>query len=115
MSRKLVRGPRSPTAEADPLKGFQCRFESDRGYFGSACFGQRGRTLRAMEHCSGSDRVAVELSLCEAMTVSAALRQYEPYWRATDPPDSVAEQLAHVREDVTAVIDKLRTAATTGD
>src|SRR5919206_3529034 len=27
-----ARHPRSPTAEADPLKGFQCRFESDRGY-----------------------------------------------------------------------------------
>jgi hypothetical protein len=65
-----------------------------------------------MEHCSPTERVAIELSLCEAMTVSAALRQYEPYWRASDPSDSVAEQLAHVREDVTAVIAKLRSAAT---
>ena len=44
--------------------------------------------------------------MCEAMTVSAALRQYEPGWRANDPPESLAEQLAHVREDVTGVIDK---------
>ena len=64
-----------------------------------------------MGHCSSGERVAIELSLCEAMTVSAALRQYEPYWRANDPPESVAEQLAHVREDVMAVIDKLRSAA----
>jgi len=25
--------PRSPTEEADPLKGSDCRFDSDRGYF----------------------------------------------------------------------------------
>jgi hypothetical protein len=64
-----------------------------------------------MEHCSATERVAIELSLCEAMTVSAALRQYEPYWRASEPSDSVAEQLAHVREDVMTVIAKLRCAA----
>lgn len=65
-----------------------------------------------MEHCSPTERVAIELSLCEAMTVSAALRQYEPYWRASEPSDIVAEQLAHVPEDVMAVIAKLRFAAT---
>ena len=52
------------------------------------------------------ERIAIELWLCEAMTVSAAPRQYEPGWRANDPPESLVEQLAHVREDVTGVIDR---------
>lgn len=68
-----------------------------------------------MGHCTPTERVAIELSLCEAMTVSAALRQYEPYWRENDPPDTVADQLAHVREDVNTVIAKLRTAASASD
>lgn len=68
-----------------------------------------------MGHCTPTERVAIEFSLCEAMTVSAALRQYEPYWRVNGPPDAVADQLAHVREDVNTVIAKLRTAASASD
>ena len=29
---RICRGPRSPMAETEDLKSFQCRFESDRGH-----------------------------------------------------------------------------------
>jgi hypothetical protein len=74
---------------------------------------ERERTIRAVPHSSPGERITVELSICEAMTVAAALRQYEPYWSVTDSAAVVADQLAHVREDITAVIAKLRSAAAT--
>ena len=64
-----------------------------------------------MGHSSPEHRLVLDLSLCEAMTVMAALRQYEPYWHDVDAPEGRGEQLAHVREDVMAVLDKLRSSA----
>jgi hypothetical protein len=64
-----------------------------------------------MGHSCPDERLSIELSLCEAMTISAALRQYEPYWHITDSPQAVAEQLEHIREDIVAVIRKLSSAA----
>lgn len=61
-----------------------------------------------------AQRLVVELSLPEAMTVSAALRQYEPYWSPRASPSAVAEQLAEIRQQITDVIAKLRLAAAAG-
>ncbi|WP_375492909.1 hypothetical protein [uncultured Jatrophihabitans sp.] len=57
------------------------------------------------------ERLVLELSVAEAMTVSAALRQYEPYWSANASPTAVFEQLETLRSHITSVIDKLRVAA----
>jgi hypothetical protein len=57
------------------------------------------------------DRVVLELSPREAMTVFLALRQYMPYWSSDLQLESVAEQLEDIRHDVDDVIGKLRSAA----
>lgn len=56
------------------------------------------------------DQVTVQLSLPEALTVLAALRQYMPYWcSAADA--TAAEQLEIARSHVDSVLAKLRAAA----
>jgi hypothetical protein len=59
------------------------------------------------------DQVVVQLTLPEALTVLAALRQYMPYW-STAADVSPAEQLQCRREEITSVIWKLRSAASPG-
>ena len=57
------------------------------------------------------EHVVVVLSVAEAMTVAAALRQYEPYWPARASPDEIVDRLATLRTHIGSVIDKLRVAA----
>ena len=58
-----------------------------------------------------ADRLFLELTPAEAMTVAAALRQYEPYWSGRADAAAVAQQLTDLREQITAVLAKLRAAA----
>jgi hypothetical protein len=55
--------------------------------------------------------VVVRLTPEEAMTVLAAVRQYEPYWPSTDAAEAVATRLRTVRLEVESVITKIRLAA----
>ena len=57
------------------------------------------------------DGLVLELTLAEAMTVAAALRQYEPYWSGQADAAAIARQLTELREQITAVLGKLRAAA----
>lgn len=58
-----------------------------------------------------ADALVLLLSPAEAMTVAAALRQYEPYWSPRVDADTLAAQLTDVREQITAVLARLRAAA----
>lgn len=60
---------------------------------------------------SEDDSVVVCLTPEEAMTVLAAVRQYEPYWPSTDPPEAVATRLRTVRMEIDSVIAKIRLGA----
>jgi hypothetical protein len=61
---------------------------------------------------SGSDaHLLIDLTPEEAMTVLAALRQYEPYWPSGESACDVAERLANLRESIMSVIGKIRAAA----
>lgn len=55
--------------------------------------------------------LALRLSPSEAMTVLAAVRQYEPYWSGSDDPQAVATKLHAIRSDVDSVVAKIRDAA----
>lgn len=60
---------------------------------------------------SEDDVVVVRLTPEEAMTVLAAVRQYEPYWPSTESKDAVATRLRTVRQEIESVIGKIRLAA----
>jgi hypothetical protein len=55
--------------------------------------------------------LTVRLTLAEAMTVLAAVRQYEPYWSPRDSAEVIAEQLRTLRLEIESVIAKVRVAA----
>lgn len=57
------------------------------------------------------DRITVRLTLSEALTVLAAVRQYEPFWSPNCTGETLATKLRAQREDVDAVIAKIRQAA----
>ncbi|MGI8417252.1 MAG: hypothetical protein ACR2P2_13825 [Nakamurella sp.] len=57
------------------------------------------------------DAIVVELSLAEAMTVAAAVRQYEPYWSPSLGQSAVVQELTDTRAQITSVLAKLRAAA----
>jgi hypothetical protein len=57
------------------------------------------------------DEVVLRLTAPEAMTVLAAVRQYEPYWPAGETPEAVGTRLGTVRSEVESVIAKIRSAA----
>lgn len=50
----------------------------------------------------------VTLTDHELTLVTAALRQYEPYWPASADPADIARVLAAIHADVDAVLAKLR-------
>ncbi len=60
---------------------------------------------------SEDDHVVVRLTAEEAMTVLAAVRQYEPYWPSTESAEAVATRLRTVRTEIESVIAKIRLAA----
>jgi hypothetical protein len=57
------------------------------------------------------ESVVVRLTPEEAMTVLAAVRQYEPYWPSAEPAEAVATRLRTVRMEIDSVITKIRLAA----
>ncbi len=64
-----------------------------------------------MARVSDGDHLLVELSVAEAMTVAAAVQQYEPYWSSKSDAAAVVGQLAGTTEQVASILAKLRTAA----
>jgi hypothetical protein len=58
-----------------------------------------------------AESIAVRLTLSEALTVLAAVRQYEPFWSPDCAGESLATKLRAQREEVDAVIAKIRQAA----
>jgi hypothetical protein len=60
------------------------------------------------------ESVVVRLTPEEAMTVLAAVRQYEPYWPSTESAEAVATRLSTVRMEIESVIAKIRLAARGG-
>jgi hypothetical protein len=60
-----------------------------------------------MDRDETPDAIVVELSLPEAMTVLAALRQYMPYWQS-ECDLSPEEQLATLHDQIYSVIGKIR-------
>ena len=57
-----------------------------------------------------AESITVRLTLSEALTVLAAVRQYEPFW-SPDAGETPATKLRAQREEVDAVIAKIRQAA----
>lgn len=55
--------------------------------------------------------VVVRLTVEEAMTVLAAVRQYEPYWSGSESPSALATRLHTLRLEIESVIAKVRLAA----
>ena len=64
-----------------------------------------------MARVSDGDHLVVELSVAEAMTVAAAVQQYEPYWSPSLDAAAVVAQLAGSTEQIASILAKLRTAA----
>lgn len=60
---------------------------------------------------SSAGDLCVLLTPEEALTILAALRQYEPYWPANEEPARVAERLRNLRMDIASVTAKIRAAA----
>ena len=64
-----------------------------------------------MGGASDDDHLVVELSLAEAMTVAAAVRQYEPYWSSDLVAAAVVQQLSETTGQIASILAKLRAAA----
>ena len=64
-----------------------------------------------MARLPDGDHLVIELSVDEAMTVAAAVQQYEPYLSPQLDAAAVVRQLAGTTEQVAAILAKLRTAA----
>jgi hypothetical protein len=58
-----------------------------------------------------AESITVRFTLSEALTVLAAVRQYEPFWSPNCAGETLATTLRAQREDVDAVIAKIRQAA----
>ena len=58
-----------------------------------------------------AESITVRLTLSEALTVLAAVRQYEPFWSPNSAGEMLAAKLRAQREEVDAVIAKIRQAA----
>jgi hypothetical protein len=58
-----------------------------------------------------ADSVVVWLTPEEAMTVIAAVRQYEPYWSSAESPEALATRLRTLRTEIESIIAKIRLAA----
>ena len=58
-----------------------------------------------------AESITVRLTLSEALTVLAAVRQYEPFWSPNCVGETLATKLRAQREEVDAVIAKIRQAA----
>jgi hypothetical protein len=58
-----------------------------------------------------AESITVRLTLSEALTVLAAVRQYEPFWSPNCAGETLAKKLLAQREEVDAVIAKIRQAA----
>lgn len=56
-------------------------------------------------------QISLSLSLPEALTVLAALRQYQPYWLSAREADAAAALFQQTRLEIESVIAKLRGAA----
>ena len=60
---------------------------------------------------AAAESITVRLTLSEALTVLAAVRQYEPFWSPNCASETLAAKLRAQREEVDAVIAKIRQAA----
>jgi hypothetical protein len=58
-----------------------------------------------------AESITVRFTLSEALTVLAAVRQYEPFWSPNRAGETLATTLRDQREEIDAVIAKLRQAA----
>jgi hypothetical protein len=60
---------------------------------------------------SEDESVVVRLTPEEAMTVIAAVRQYEPYWPSAESAEALVTRLRNVRMEIDSIIAKIRIAA----
>jgi hypothetical protein len=60
---------------------------------------------------SSAEDLCIFLTPEQALTILAALRQYEPYWPANEEPARIAERLRNLRMDIASVTAKIQAAA----